>query len=210
MQRGIAIDPGSKSSSLVQFTVGKTGFAPPWGILPYGAGDYQNEVVANALAREPRPADVLVIEAMPTVFGGAAARDQLKAERWGGRFVQAYLSAFRRVAGEGLVVECSSASAKSATVGKAKVKGADAKVRRALIDIYGGDDVAFGVRCKKCKCKGWTGRGRAPCAACGETGWSTLRGPLHGWTGSHVFRALACAHAAFRPGGLINQGKLEV
>lgn len=55
----------------------------------------------------------------------------------------------------------------------------DANIRQALIDRYGGHDVAIGgKKCDRCKGKGWSGRERAACARCDGSGWEKPPGPL--------------------------------
>ena len=71
-------------------------------------------------------------------------------------------------------------------------------VRQAIIDKFGGDQVAIGgKKCKQCKGKGWTGRSREKCSHCGDgtgifdgTGYETPPGVLKGISG-HVWSALA-------------------
>lgn len=67
----------------------------------------------------------------------------------------------------------------------------DSNVRQALIDRWGGDELALGARkCAHCQGKGWRGRGRPSCEACGGDGWDVPPGPLHGVT-KHAWSALA-------------------
>ena len=80
--------------------------------------------------------------------------------------------------------------------------GNDGDIRRALIDIYGGESKAIGGgRCKKCnKAEGWIGRDHADCPNCvlghGDRGFEKQRGIFHDWTGSHGYSALAVALVA--------------
>ena len=79
-------------------------------------------------------------------------------------------------------------SIKTQLCGRATAK--DSNVRQALIDRWGGDELALGARkCSNCKGKGWRGRGRSSCDACGD-GWEIPPGPLHGVT-THAWSALA-------------------
>lgn len=74
----------------------------------------------------------------------------------------------------------------------------DTAIRQALIDLYGGKEVAMGaVKCPKCKGKGWVGRGRPTCEACGGEGWETPPGPLHGFA-SDMWAALGVGIATKR------------
>ena len=66
----------------------------------------------------------------------------------------------------------------------------DSTVRQAIIDKYGGDQVAIGgKKGVACKGKGWAGVGRPPCLECNQTGYETPPGPLKGISG-HVWAAL--------------------
>ena len=72
-------------------------------------------------------------------------------------------------------------------------RASDKNVRQALIDYYGGDDVAIGgKKCLECKGKGWSGRGRVECNVCSASGFQTQKGLLNGISG-HVWSALAVA-----------------
>lgn len=205
---GLAIDPGSSSSAAVFFSVANDRWPEPWGILPIWAEEFTNAALLGHL-RDGKSSpwvngsQVLVIETMVSIFvrdgfrSGAIARDQMEAERWGARFKEAFLRTTSLP--EHSALEIARASARAATIGQAS--GGDPQVRRALIDAYGGDAVAFGRKCGACKGKGWKGAGRPVCETCGGNGWEVPPGPLYGWSGSHVFAALACAFAAFRPGG---------
>lgn len=200
--RVLAIDPGSTESALVEAQIDRDGTATPWGIKPTYAKD-----VANGIARSRiyyrDPFDVLCIETMPTVFQGAAARDQLTAERWAGRFIEAHTYRCEATHAHPVIIQVARASAKAATIGRAR--GTDSELRRSLIDAYGGDDRAFGAKCKPCRGRGWRGAGRPTCDACGGSGWRVPEGPLAGFKGSHVFAGLALLFAAFEPGGLYDK-----
>lgn len=198
--RALCIDPGSERSALVWVDVGEKRLTPPWGLYPVRGIERGNaDVVRRMPWSEPPPFgaerrdgeewfDVFVVEVIPSIFGGAGSTDQLKTERWAGRMMQ--WSGLP----DGRIVEVVRASSKAAVTGSTKV--GDPEVRRALIDAYGGDVAAFG---KRCKCGG---RRKSPCTGCNGSGWISPPGPLAGWTGSHLFAALALAFAAFRPGGV--------
>lgn len=200
--QALLIDPGSSSSALVEATIDRNRFGPPWGILPTRAEDLPNEQLRYRLRHEDVP-PVLVIECAQTVFAQGAGADVLVAERWAGRFIEAFEFSHHFDGTEATVIECARATAKAAALGRPR--GSDSEVRRALIDAYGGDRAAFGVRCKRCKGKGWFGAGRPACEQCGGSGWEVPEGSLSGWVGSHVFAALALGFAAFEPGGLVDQ-----
>lgn len=71
------------------------------------------------------------------------------------------------------------------------MKAKDGNVRQAIIDMYGGAEIAQGgVKCKKCKGKGWFGAGRPVCQKCKGGGWEYPPGPLVD-VKSHAWSALA-------------------
>jgi len=55
----------------------------------------------------------------------------------------------------------------------------DTNIRRALIELWGGDNKAIGgKKCLKCKGKGWAGVGRPVCPKCNGDKWKHPPGPL--------------------------------
>ena len=102
---------------------------------------------------------------------------------WVGRFVECWGESYALIdRKDEKMVLCGNATAN------------DASIRIALIDRFGGPDVAIGgKRCRTCAGKGWKGRGRPPCPDCAydnSTGYETPPGPLKGLTG-HAMSALA-------------------
>ena len=80
-------------------------------------------------------------------------------------------------------------SIKAQICGRATAK--DSNVRQALIDRWGGDELALGAKkCSRCKGKGWRGRGRPQCVECAGSGWQVHPGPLHR-VSAHAWSALA-------------------
>lgn len=72
-----------------------------------------------------------------------------------------------------------------------KVK--DKHINALIRERYGGQEKAIGgVRCPKCKGKGWFGAGRPVCPACGGNKWLHPPGPLFG-IASHAYDAIALA-----------------
>jgi len=78
---------------------------------------------------------------------------------------------------------------KMALCGNPKAK--DSNIRAAIIDRFGGADVALA---RRTKCKPTIGRGkeRMECPACSGSGWKGADGPLASVT-SHAWPALAVA-----------------
>ncbi len=71
----------------------------------------------------------------------------------------------------------------------------DKHINALLVERYGGQDKAIGgVKCPKCKGKGWFGAGRPVCPACNGNKWLHAPGPLHGIK-THIYDALALAIA---------------
>lgn len=230
MVSALAIDPGPRSSALAYLSVNlEDSLSKNHGIIPMWAEDLENEQLRLFLRGRSRSTwyvngwplpNVLVVETMATIYEAGGARDPLITLTWQGRLMEAFSSFVEDAGKDPVVIEVTRSQATSAVGANARGKGApgkDAQVRRALIDAYGGDAVAFGKRCAACKGKGIVksavpgedvvvriiaGRAKTVCGVCAGGGFDPPRGPLHGWKGSHVFAALACAFAAFRPGGL--------
>jgi hypothetical protein len=73
----------------------------------------------------------------------------------------------------------------------------DPNVRRAVIDRFGGENKAIGgVKCPKCKGKGWFGSGRPVCPECGGKKWKHVPGKLLGLKDDE-WQALALALCFF-------------
>ena len=123
---------------------------------------------------------VLVIEDIGH-YGLAVGRDVFQTVKWMGRMQQAFKGETVYIPrGEVLINLCG------------KRQGAnDSTVRQALIDRYGGDDVAIGgKKCQACKGKGWRGAGRPVCEECNGNKYETPQGVLYGVSG-HAWSALA-------------------
>lgn len=206
LMRALCIDPGLMHSAAVVVEVHELTAAPPWGIEPVSFNLMPNEELVRALrVRGCGVYGAMVVE----VMAGFMPRgdDELATCRWTGRFIEAYLA--NRDLGDSLPYEVKRQTAKAAVLGT--VIGRDTKVRKALIDAYGGEAARKGVKCPTCKGKGWSGRRRPTCEPCDGSGWAVRPNVLKNWTGSHGFAALACAFAAFGPGGpgreLFREGK---
>ena len=189
--RIIAIDPGTSSDGLVDL-------AGPETVLK--AEQMPHEDVLDYIASCPRPATVVVEQIVS--YGVGIGNDTLRTCEHAGAVVQqarvymhstVWLSrpaVCRRLMG----------STRSASKGE---------VWQRVVDLYGGTDRAIGgVRCGKCKGKGWFGRGRPPCpAGCAEgddgVWYETLPGPLSG-VRAHCRDAMALAAVYLIDEGVIN------
>jgi hypothetical protein len=185
----VAIDPGPTMSAWV--VLGEDD--KPWGRFE------NNEVLLQRLAQPSRlsskhgekgvlaPA-CLAVEDI-TNMGMAVGKDVFKTMFWSGRFCQVW--SMNRNVGLRVFSQIPRPEIKLFLCGSARAK--DPNVRQALIDRYGGDEVAIGgKKCLKCKGKGWFGSGRSECEECKGGGWLHPPGPLHGFSG-HTWSALAVA-----------------
>lgn len=177
MRHILAIDPGTTHSAAVLYD---TVQMRPVAWL-YTENDELRQRLRDA---EPRP--LLAIEMMS--FQGRdrpAGSDQFWTCVWIGRFDEAYdkgrrsMFVYRREVTRHLGVHN------------------DKEVRRALIDLHGGDEFAIGgKRCQKCHGKGWFGAGRPLCTRCNGERWQKPPGPLHGLHGDDLWAAVAVAVTA--------------
>lgn len=138
------------------------------------------QVLTRVLGHEFSP-DHLAVE-MVACYGMAVGVEVFETVLWIGRYIQAWGQGHTKFYRKAIKLKlCGSSKAK------------DGNVRQAIIDRFGGDSVAVGgVRCKRCKGKGWTGRQHARCEPCGGEGWESKPGPLHGIAGD-CWSALAVA-----------------
>ena len=177
--RVLAIDPGPTKSG--------------WCLLENGAptnwGWSENDVLTGIPFTEMHADATLVIEDIGN-YGMAVGRDTFDTCKWMGRFDQAHTTD---------AIFIPRPTIKTHLCGVASAK--DGNVRQALIDRFGGDEVAVGgKKCQTCKGKGWVGRDHDPCGDChcdlgalnnnDNCGYSTHPGPLKGISG-HAWSALA-------------------
>jgi len=180
----LAIDPGTT----------KSGWVLMGGKWPIDYGWFDNKKIYTLLRMYQ---SVVVIEDVAH-YGMPVGRDVFETIRWTGRFD--YLA-------ESLGLEVryiTRPEVKLALCGSPRAN--DSTIRQALIDRFGGDEVAIGgKKCKECKGKGWNGRGRELCTDCHHEqernvagvdmrpekgcGYQSHPGPLHGISG-HVWSAL--------------------
>ena len=165
--RILAIDPGTTKSGWCSIVNG----------VPVLWGWDDNETLIDPACPDDT---VLVIEDIGH-YGLAVGRDVFQTVKWMGRMQQAFKGETVYIPrGEVLINLCG------------KRQGAnDSTVRQALIDRYGGDDVAIGgKKCQACKGKGWRGAGRPVCEECNGNKYETPQGVLYGVSG-HAWSALA-------------------
>lgn len=171
--RLLSIDPGNRESGYV--------------LLEGGSPDQFAKLPNEELLRlvwDEINADVLVVE-FPVARGMPASNELFQTVFWIGRFVQAWIE--REPDAEWHPVDRKDVKLAICEDPRAK----DANIRQALIDRYGGESVAIGgVKCPKCKGKGWFGTGRPTCPECAGKRWLHPPGPLYGMR-RDVWAALA-------------------
>jgi len=165
----LAIDPGTTKSGWCYIQDGE----------PLDWGWFDNEKIYTLIGSFGCQ---VVIEDVAH-YGMPVGRDVFETIRWTGRFDRhAEASALP-------VAYVTRPDVKLALCGSPRAN--DSTIRQALIDRYGGDEIAVGgKKCKGCKGKGWLGRDHAPCEDCDSRGTVTPAGVLHGISG-HVWSALA-------------------
>lgn len=181
----LAIDPGMTQSAYVEYGGGKLGI---FGKIP------NMELLRNIRiwCDVPEPFfDVMAIE-MLACYGMEVGQSIMETCEWVGIFRHAFglhkaYKVYRKSQNKKLGIEsvcmhlCKNPRAK------------DKNVRQAIIDRYGGDEIAIGgVKCRKCKGKGWFGPGRPICPVCNGDKWKFKPGPLLG-VSTDVWSALAVA-----------------
>lgn len=181
-RRTLAIDPGTTESAYVVFIDGE----------PVEFGKVLNEELVRILGSgEGVPCFVLAIE-MPACYGMAVGKSTMETCRWVGVFQEAFglrdsCLVYRKARNQDEGIESVTMHLCNSTRAK------DPNVRKAIIDRYGGEDVAIGgKKCDVCKGKGWRGVGRPVCVKCGGDGWKQEPGVLHG-VSADVWAALGVA-----------------
>ena len=167
----LAIEPGTTKSGWCYMVDGE----------PLDHGWFDNKKIYTQIKSLACP---VVIEDV-SHMGMPVGRDVFKTVRWSGRFDYLAKEVMQQP-----VTYISRPDVKLSLCGSPRAN--DSTIRQALIDRFGGDEVAIGgKKCKgKCKCKGWFGRDHATCPDCGGTGKITPSGMLYDISG-HVWSALA-------------------
>ena len=176
----LAIDPGSEQSAVLRYDVVHH--------TVDCAGILKNMEVLEWL--DATEGDVLVVEdtkayTIPKKKGGSFFPEELRiTARWVGRFIERWGGSYALV---------DRRRVKQLLCGVQAV--GDPQIKDAILDRFGGRFHAVGgVRCRKCKGKGWFGAGRLVCTECDGKQWLYPPGPL---TGIHddLWAALAVAIA---------------
>lgn len=158
--RILGIDPGLRESGYVLLA----------GELVEGSGVLPNEEILSTVLPSLGAGAVLAVEELGGQ-GRFVGLDELRTARWSGRFEERWNQLFALAWDTPRFVLRS--AVKLHLLGRAT--GNDAQVRRALVDLWGGDEAAFGPKGQKVK-----------------KGEAKVRGPLHGIS-SHAWQALAVA-----------------
>ena len=157
----IAIDPGTFESAVIIFKDGE--FTHLY---------EKNEIVRQLLLGynlRGENASTLAME-MIASYGMAVGKSVFETCVWIGRFIEAYNGPFDMVYRKDVkMFLCHSMRAK------------DGNIRQAIIDLYGGKDIAIGnKKCPKCKGKGWFKKRDNVCKYCKGAKWLLPPGPLVG------------------------------
>lgn len=161
----LAIDPGSDESACTLYDPAAHDIC--------GADIVENCYLLKILERFARRAErwAFVVE-MIASYGMPVGKSTFDTCVWIGRFEQKWLNeggsgyseVFRR---EVKLALCQHPRAK------------DTNIRQSVIDRFGGEKKGIGgIKCSKCKGKGWFGRGRPTCPECDGEGYETPPGPL--------------------------------
>lgn len=159
----LAIDPGPEESAWV--VIDENG-------KPRGFAIEDNHTLLENLWEEKFPDAFLAIE-MVASYGMPVGKTIFETAAWVGRFTAVhqlcYQGKYTKVYRKPVCLHiCNSPRAN------------DSNIRQALIDRFGGKNKAIGgVKCPRCKGKGWFGRGRAVCPDCDGKKWKYEPGPLY-------------------------------
>ncbi len=175
MTKVLAIDPGPLSSAWLEYDK-ETG-------NPYAWNMEDNDEVLSSLSLQHHHVSFLAIEHIQHYGRGMpVGADVFETCIWIGRFIEASRLPW---------VLIKNPTIRTCLCGSATANGR--QIKQTLIDRFGGKDKAVGgVKCPKCKGKGWVGRGRPTCPVCDGRLWAHPPGPLHDMT-DHIWSALAVA-----------------
>jgi len=174
----LAIDPGTEKSGWVYL---KNGILDRMETdpLPVNYGWTENKELLTIIKAVGCP---IVIEDV-SHMGMPVGRDVFQTVRWTGKFERQAEFFNQRVD------YISRSEVKLYICGSPRAN--DSTIRQAIIDYYGGTQIAIGgKKCVSCRGKTWIGRRHLPCEDCNQSGYETPVGPLKNITG-HVWQALA-------------------
>jgi len=186
----LALDPGSTRTGWCLFDL-DNGVPVKW-------GDDENGKVTNLIERDWNP----VVCEFPYPRGQTPSWQLFETCEWAGRFHQVVSE---RAGG---FIKMDRDDIKKCICGSSRAK--DPQVRKALIDIFGGERCLSIGKCPACKGKGGSGRGkkRALCGACDGSG-AVPPGLLSTMTGD-AWQALAVAVTFHRKGASKSAQELQV
>jgi hypothetical protein len=165
-----AIDPGCTQSAFAWYAPGETRIIEH-GTVPNG------ELLTRCRMGFGYPRAILVVEAVAS-YGMAVGFEVFRTVHWSGRFFEAW---------PGDRDELYRSDVKLHLCGQTSAK--DSNIRRALIDLWGGDAAIAGRKCSAC---------RGPtCRRCNGSGWIVKPGALRDVAGDEWSAlAVAVAYAA--------------
>lgn len=171
VDRVLAIDPGPKLSAYLILDGG----------VPTLFAKIPNDTLLDSLRSHLASGVPTLACEMIQARGMGVSADTFDTVFWAGRYCERWMP--------GAFVRVFRSQVKAHICGQQKAK--DSNIRIALIDKFGGADIAIGgKKCPKCKGKMWIGRDHAPCTC--DDGWLYRPGPLHGLA-ADCWSALAIA-----------------
>lgn len=181
----LAIDPGTTESAYVVYDTATMVLGDFGKVL----NETMDEIVEIKADRSY--CEHMAIE-MPACYGMVTGQTVMETCRWVGIFQKGFGEehtslVYRKKRNNELGIESVTMHLCNSTRAK------DPNIRQAIIDKYGGEDIAIGnKKCPKCKGKGWFGSGRSVCMVCNGNQWEYPPGPLCGVT-KDVWSAIAVA-----------------
>ena len=163
----LAIDPGTLKTAYVLLC--------PETRVPLEFGKINNENMLLKLISilDIHTDDLEIVCEFPMPRGQLASTHLFETVEWIGRYHQLVFQKGSRFQ------HFDRKDVKMTICGTSKAK--DPQIRAALIDIYGGEDLAIGgKKCKNCAGKGTKGRLKTTCPECQGMGVMTPPGPLNG------------------------------
>ena len=191
--RILSLDPGSSKSALVTWDT------EPTNIESHYESNENTLSRIRGVLQEGRVFDCMTIES-PRPRGQLASSYLFDTIYWAGIFAYAFevwnepiglRPEIHRIARQDAAREITGNNATTAR-----------QLKQGIIEYFGGDEIAVGgVKCPRCKGKGWRGSGRPTCDACNGNMWEVEPGNLYEFSkqgnGDHPWDALAVAIAHY-------------